>query len=54
MLVPVEYKGVSKWVRVPKVEEVFNFSEEVTKVSNFVHVFWFYNIVCVTYLEVIL
>ncbi|XP_062309209.1 uncharacterized protein LOC134038860 isoform X1 [Osmerus eperlanus] len=27
MLVPVEYKGVSKWVRVPKVEEVFNFSE---------------------------
>ena len=27
MLVPVEYKGVSKWVRVPKVEEVFSFSE---------------------------
>ena len=27
MLVPVEYKGVSKWVRVPKVEEVFNYSE---------------------------
>ncbi|KAI9541433.1 hypothetical protein NQZ68_029802 [Dissostichus eleginoides] len=27
MLVPVEYKSVSKWVRVPKVEDVYNYSE---------------------------
>lgn len=27
MLVPVEYKGVSKWVRVPKTEEVFDYSQ---------------------------
>ncbi|KAI4828634.1 hypothetical protein KUCAC02_022714, partial [Chaenocephalus aceratus] len=27
MLVPVEYKSVSKWVRVPKVEDVYIYSE---------------------------
>ena len=29
MLVPVEYKGVSTWVRVPKTGDVYNYSEFV-------------------------
>nr|XP_046232298.1 uncharacterized protein LOC124052281 isoform X2 [Scatophagus argus] len=29
MLVPVEYKGVSKWVRVPKTEDVYSYQEFV-------------------------
>lgn len=29
MLVPVEYKGVSTWVRVPKTEDVYNYPEFV-------------------------
>lgn len=27
MLVPVEYKGLSKWVRVPKTDEVFDYPQ---------------------------
>lgn len=27
MLVPVEFKGVSKWVRVPKTDDAYNYSE---------------------------
>lgn len=27
MLVPVQYKVVSKWVRVPKTEDVYNYPE---------------------------
>lgn len=27
MLIPVEFKGVSKWVRVPKTDDAYNYSE---------------------------
>lgn len=27
MLIPVEFKGASKWVRVPKTDDAYNYSE---------------------------
>lgn len=45
MLVPVEFKRVSKWVRVPKTEDVYSypdFIEEGDVIAEIIKLFYYY------------